>query len=107
MTVRNKEQQELSRYIKEKPKVINQTKFVLSPMPGNVISVSVKPGDVVSEGQELAVVEAMKMQHLLHAERVGTIKAVLVQEGRSVKNQQIVIEFEDEPQEVNEQQAKQ
>jgi len=105
--VRNKEQQELFIHIKERPKMINQTKFVLSPMPGKVISVSVKPGDVVSEGQELAVVEAMKMQHLLHAERVGTIKAVLVQEGRSVKNQQIVIEFEDEPQEVNEQQAKQ
>ena len=95
MTVRNKEQQELSKYIKEKPK-IDQTKFVLSPMPGNVISVSVKPGDVVAEGQELAIVEAMKMQNLLHAERIGTIKAVLVKAGQSVEGQQIMIEFEDD-----------
>jgi len=82
--------------MKEKPK-IDYTKYVLSPMPGNVVSVSVKPGDVVSEGQELAVVEAMKMQNLLHAERAGTIKFVSVKAGQSVEGQQILIEFEDEP----------
>jgi len=96
VTVRSKDQQELAAHMKEKPK-IDYTKYVLSPMPGNVVSVSVKPGDVVSEGQELAVVEAMKMQNLLHAERAGTIKFVSVKAGQSVEGQQILIEFEDEP----------
>lgn len=98
VTVRNKQQQELFKFMKEKPK-IDHTRFVLSPMPGNVVSVAVKPGDEVAEGQELAVVEAMKMQNLLHAERTGIIKAVLVEAGQSVEGQQILIEFEQDPEE--------
>lgn len=47
--------------------------FLKSPMPGKVVSVAVKVGDVVMEGQELVVVEAMKMQNSLHAAISGTV----------------------------------
>ena len=51
---------------------------LLSPMPGRVVSVDVSPGDKVVIGQELVVVEAMKMQNLLRSERNGIVKSVKV-----------------------------
>ena len=47
------------------PKKIDFAKSVLSPMPGSIVHVSVEVGQHVTEGQELLVVEAMKMQNLL------------------------------------------
>jgi biotin carboxyl carrier protein len=55
-----------------------------APMPGKVIRVLVKPGDVVKPRQVLVVVEAMKMENELRALRAGTVRAVLVSEGQSV-----------------------
>lgn len=43
------------------PKKIDHAKSVLSPMPGSIVSISVEPGQIVVEGQELLVIEAMKM----------------------------------------------
>jgi acetyl/propionyl-CoA carboxylase alpha subunit len=48
-------------------------------MPGTLVSLAVKEGDEVFEGQEIAIVEAMKMQNRLVAPRVGKIKKVFVQ----------------------------
>lgn len=70
--------------------------MILSPMPGTVVSVSVQVGDVVAEGAELAVVEAMKMQNVLRAPRMGKIKAVHCTAGGSVGGDEILIEFEEE-----------
>lgn len=50
--------------------------FVATPMPGTLVSLAVKEGDVVVEGQEVAVVEAMKMQNSLAAPRSGKVKKV-------------------------------
>ena len=47
------------------PKKINLAKSIISPMPGAIVSVSVAEGDTVTEGQELLIVEAMKMQNLI------------------------------------------
>lgn len=77
----------------ELPKA-NLENMVVSPMPGTVVSIAVKPGDVIGEGAEVAVVEAMKMQNVLHAARSGTIKAVKVKSGQSVQANEILIEFE-------------
>jgi len=52
----------------------SSTNAVLSPMPGTVLSVSVKVGDKVHEGQELLVLEAMKMQNLIVSPHDGVIK---------------------------------
>ena len=51
------------------PAKIDTTKQLISPMPGAVISVSVKPGQKVVDGQELCIIEAMKMQNILKSEK--------------------------------------
>lgn len=49
------------------PKVIDFAKSVISPMPGSIVSVGVSEGQAVTDGQELLVIEAMKMQNILKA----------------------------------------
>lgn len=79
----------------EKPKQ-DMAKFILSPMPGSVVSVAVEVGQTIAEGEELAVVEAMKMQNVLRAARSGKIKKVNVQPGTAVAADEIIIEIDDE-----------
>ncbi|KAJ2137753.1 hypothetical protein IW136_003388, partial [Coemansia sp. RSA 678] len=88
-------QRELMRFMKERER-LDTSKLVLSPMPGTIVSVAVGPGDVVAEGAEVAVVEAMKMQNVLRAPRAGTVKAVHVQPGSTVSGDDIMVELEDE-----------
>ena len=79
--------------MKEKPKP-NMDKFVLSPMPGTLVSINVKEGDMVAEGKEVCIVEAMKMQNLLSSTRVGKVKKVYKKVGESVGAEEIILEFE-------------
>jgi propionyl-CoA carboxylase alpha chain len=76
------------------PKKIDHAKSVLSPMPGSIVSISVEPGQSVSEGQELFVIEAMKMQNIIKCQVEGKIKKVHVKPGVSVSVDQLLIEFE-------------
>uniref|UniRef100_A0A8R1I3K2 Propionyl-CoA carboxylase alpha chain, mitochondrial n=1 Tax=Caenorhabditis japonica TaxID=281687 RepID=A0A8R1I3K2_CAEJA len=80
-------------YMKEKAKVDLST-VVLSPMPGAIKNVNVKPGDLVSEGQQLVVMEAMKMQNSLHAGKTGRVKAVNVKVGATVDEGEVLVELE-------------
>lgn len=73
---------------------VDTTKSILSPMPGAVVSVAVQPGDTVVDGQELCIIEAMKMQNILKSEREGVIKSVNVKAGDSVAVDELLIEFE-------------
>jgi propionyl-CoA carboxylase alpha chain len=66
------------------PVKVDHTRSVLSPMPGSIVSVAVKPGQTVVDGQELCIVEAMKMQNILKSERDGVIKSVNVIGGDTV-----------------------
>jgi propionyl-CoA carboxylase alpha chain len=70
------------------------SRFLLSPMPGLLISLSVKEGQEVKGGEELAIIEAMKMENVLHAEKDGVIKSVNVATGDSLSVDQVIIEFE-------------
>ena len=70
------------------------SKFLLSPMPGLLASLAVKVGDSVKAGEELAVVEAMKMENSLRATQDGVVKAVLAEAGASRTVDQPIIEFE-------------
>ena len=72
----------------------DMSKFLLSPMPGLLVSLSVEEGDAVSAGEQLAVVEAMKMENVLRAERDGVIKAVHAAAGDSLVVDQSILEFE-------------
>ena len=70
------------------------SKFLLSPMPGLLVSVAVGEGQAVKAGEELAVVEAMKMENVLRAERDGTVKKIHAAPKDSLAVDQIILEFE-------------
>jgi len=74
-------------------KAADTSKMVLSPMPGLVVSIDVAAGQDVKTGEIVAVLEAMKMQNILRAERDGTIKAVNVKSGDSVAADEVLVEF--------------
>ena len=57
---------------------------VKSPLPGTVLSVKVAVGDTVSRGQTLVILEAMKMENNIDADREGRVKEILVQQGATV-----------------------
>ena len=59
-------------------------KAITSPLPGVIIEIDVKEGDVIKAGQQVAVLEAMKMENSIEAEFAGTVKTVHVQKGDSV-----------------------
>jgi len=65
-----------------------------SPMPGTVVKVLVEAGDVVAKGQDLVVVEAMKMEIRISAPVAGTVKALAAREGASCDGGQILVEVE-------------
>lgn len=67
---------------------------IYAPMPGKIIEVKVSAGDEVSDGQTLVVMEAMKMELELKAERAATIKQVLHQSSEQVKAEAILVELE-------------
>jgi propionyl-CoA carboxylase alpha chain len=69
------------------------SKFLLSPMPGLLVDVAVKPGQGVQAGERLAVIEAMKMENVLTAERDGTVKEVLAGKGDSLAVDQPILSF--------------
>ena len=68
-------------------------KFLLCPMPGLVRSIDVKEGQEVKAGEMLAVVEAMKMENVLRAERDATVKAIKVKPGDSLAVDAVIMEF--------------
>ncbi len=65
-----------------------------TPMPGRVLAVMVRPGDQVSPGDDLCVVEAMKMEQTIRANRNGVVRTVFVQPMDSVRTNDPLIELE-------------
>jgi biotin carboxyl carrier protein len=65
-----------------------------APIPGKVVAVKVSPGDEVSPGQPLVVLEAMKMENELAAEQSGRVVAVHVSDGATVESGQLLVELE-------------
>ncbi|WP_349360190.1 acetyl/propionyl/methylcrotonyl-CoA carboxylase subunit alpha [Stappia sp.] len=70
------------------------SKMLLCPMPGLVVSIAVKEGDAVEDGQPLATVEAMKMENVLKAERKGVVKTIAAKPGDSLGVDELIMEFE-------------
>ena len=69
------------------------SRLIVSPMPGLVVSVSVEPGQVVKAGETVAVVEAMKMQNIIRAERDGVVRSVGPKAGDSIAADDVLVEF--------------
>ncbi len=72
----------------------DMSKMLLCPMPGVVTSITVGAGDIVEAGQTLAVIEAMKMENVLRAERQGIVKRILPTPGQSLSVDELIMEFE-------------
>jgi propionyl-CoA carboxylase alpha chain len=70
------------------------SKYLLCPMPGLLVALHVKEGDVVEEGQPLAVVEAMKMENILRAEKNGVVKSIAAEQGDSLAVDAVILELE-------------
>jgi propionyl-CoA carboxylase alpha chain len=70
------------------------SKYLICPMPGLLVSLNVGEGDKVEAGQPLAVVEAMKMENILRAEKSGTVKSVNARAGESLAVDAIILEME-------------
>ncbi|MEG3087386.1 acetyl/propionyl/methylcrotonyl-CoA carboxylase subunit alpha [Sphingomonas sp. PB4P5] len=70
------------------------SKFLLCPMPGLLMRLDVGEGDTVEAGQPLAVVEAMKMENILRAEKAGTVKTVNAAPGDSLAVDAVILEME-------------
>jgi propionyl-CoA carboxylase alpha chain len=84
---------ELNRHMLEKIPP-DLSKFLLSPMPGLLVKLDVQEGEEVKAGEELAVVEAMKMENSLRAETDVVIKKVMADQGDSLVVDQPILEFE-------------
>ena len=70
------------------------SKFLLCPMPGQIVRIDVAEGDIVEDGQTLAIVEAMKMENVLKAEKRAKVSKVRVKPGAVLAVDEVVLEFE-------------
>ena len=80
--------------VKTTPKVVTQVSAgaVVAPIPGLVLKVLVKNGDVVEVGQTVIILEAMKMESEIHTDRAGKVNNILVKEGENIQEGQAIIE---------------
>jgi glutaconyl-CoA/methylmalonyl-CoA decarboxylase subunit gamma len=77
------------------PSLGDRTKGVVAPIPGVILSVAVCVGTTIKVGQELCILEAMKMKNAIRSTRAGTIANVYVSEGNHVKQGQVLVDFTD------------
>lgn len=66
---------------------------VSAPMPGNIVQIAVAPGDVVTAGQVLCTLEAMKMENAIRSPRDGVIEAIAVNAGQAVSHGDVLVTF--------------
>jgi len=93
VTVRSARAAELAgRMPKKEPPDLSR--YLLSPMPGLVVSINVSEGETVQPGQTLAVIDAMKMENVLTAERQGVVAAIKAEAGDNLATDQVILEFE-------------
>ena len=92
VTVYTEREAQLAKHMIHKPPP-DLSKFLLSPMPGLLVSLAVKEGQEVKAGETLAVVAAMKMDNVLKAERDGVVKKIHEAPGGSLAVDQMILEF--------------
>ncbi len=66
---------------------------IKAPMPGLIIDLKIKTGDIVKAGDQLIILEAMKMENIIKSPGEGTVKNVKVKKGDSVEKGQVLVEF--------------
>jgi propionyl-CoA carboxylase alpha chain len=93
LALRSQQEQELFRHMPV-PQEVDAARFVTSPMPGAIYSIRVQVGDKVVAGQEVCVVEAMKMQNAIRVIKAGVIKAIPVKVGQTVASEDLLMEVD-------------
>ncbi len=93
VTARTPRVAELTRFMPLASETLGPS-VLTAPISGIVVELKVKEGDIVSPGQELLVLEAMKMENMLYAEKEGIIKSITATAGESVQVNDLLIEFE-------------
>jgi len=73
----------------------DMSKYLLCPMPGQVVRLEVEEGDVVEDGQALAIVEAMKMENVLRSEKKARVKSISAGVGSVLAVDEVIMEFEE------------
>jgi len=87
--------EQVARLLKSSPETGHKKELIITaPMPGLVIEIEIKEGDVVKHGQALIVVEAMKMQNEMKSPREGVVKKVLVRKGQTVNSKDALVIIE-------------
>jgi glutaconyl-CoA/methylmalonyl-CoA decarboxylase subunit gamma len=71
----------------------DRTKALLAPIPGIIMKITVQVGTEVEYGQQLCVLDAMKMSNIIRSPRAGIISAIHVSEGKQVKHGDLLMEF--------------
>jgi biotin carboxyl carrier protein len=71
-----------------------EIKELKSPMPGLVIKLDVKAGDVIAKGDPIMILEAMKMENIIKSRGEGKIAEVLVKQGQAVEKNELLVRFE-------------
>ena len=71
----------------------DRSKTVIAPIPGTLVSIAVKEGDSVTPGQELCLLEAMKMKNAIRSTRAGSIAKIFVKAGDRVSQGQALVEY--------------
>ncbi|MCI0521245.1 MAG: acetyl-CoA carboxylase biotin carboxyl carrier protein subunit [Chloroflexi bacterium] len=66
---------------------------VLAPIPGTIVSIAIHPGANVAAGDELCVLEAMKMKNIIRSPRAGVIASIHVSSGQIVQHHDLLMEF--------------
>ena len=84
----------IARQAPTQPQAPAESGAVTSPMAGTILTVLVKPGDTVSQGKGVVVLEAMKMENQIAAPAAGTVKSVEVAEGDTVTEGQVLVVLE-------------
>ena len=74
-------------------KLEDLSKKLISPMPGLIKSISIKKGQLIKKGEELVIIEAMKMENILKSEKDCLVEDVLIKEGSSVSTDEVLITF--------------
>ncbi len=77
--------------------VITGEVLIKSPMPGLIIAVSVIEGQVIAEGDQVIILESMKMENELRSPRDGVVKHIYVESGATVEKNQILVSIGDHP----------
>lgn len=75
------------------PQPISSSCEIRAPIPGVIVSIAVEPGDDVDLGQELLVIEAMKMKNIIRSPRRGVIEKIKITPGQTVKHQDILLAY--------------